>query len=98
MATIAIPTTILSPALTQARDEARQTNTVNETQELLNPPPALTAETFARLFEACRPKTAQERWTEIPWIGVLWEGRQKAAQEKKPLFIWAMNGHPLGCV
>ncbi|MYF19026.1 MAG: hypothetical protein F4215_17100 [Gemmatimonadetes bacterium] len=64
-------------------------------KEITNPAPALTDETFEALFEACRPQ--KERWTDIPWIGGLWEGRQKAAREEKPLFIWAMNVHPLGC-
>ena len=64
-------------------------------KEITNSTPALTEETFEALFEACRPQ--KERWTDIPWIGGLWEGRQKAACEEKPLFIWAMNGHPLGC-
>ncbi len=64
-------------------------------KEITNPAPALTDETFEALFEACRPQ--KERWTDIPWIGELWEGRQKATREEKPLFIWAMNGHPLGC-
>ncbi len=64
-------------------------------KEKTNSVPALTDETFEALFEACRPQ--RERWTDIPWIGELWEGRQKAAREEKPLFIWAMNGHPLGC-
>lgn len=65
---------------------------------VVNPPPELTDGTFADLFEACRPKASQERWVEIPWIGNLWEGRQQAAAQQKPMFIWAMNGHPLGCV
>lgn len=64
-------------------------------KEKTNSVPVLTDETFEALFEACRPQ--RERWTDIPWIGELWEGRQKAAREEKPLFIWAMNGHPLGC-
>ncbi len=68
-------------------------------EEIVNTPPALMEETFDELFEACRPRASEERWwTEVPWIGELWEGRQKAAREEKPLFIWAMNGHPLGCV
>ena len=25
------------------------------------------------------------------------EARQEAAKQKKPIFIWAMDGHPLGC-
>ena len=68
------------------------------TTELLNPPPELSIDTFAQLFERCRPKSAGERWTQIPWIGELWNGRKRAAEDSKPLFIWAMNGHPLGCV
>ena len=64
-------------------------------KEITNSAPALTDETFEALFEACRPQ--KERWTDISWTGGLWEGRQKAAREEKPLFIWAMNGHPLGC-
>lgn len=64
---------------------------------VINPPPALTDGTFPVLFEACRPRASQERWVEIPWIGDLWEGRQQAAALQKPMFIWAMNGHPLGC-
>lgn len=64
----------------------------------INPAPALTDATFGNLFEACRPRAFEERWTEIPWIGNLWEGRQEAARRMKPMFIWAMNGHPLGCV
>ncbi len=66
--------------------------------DIVNPPPELTAETFEDLFETCRPRASEERWTEVPWIGNLWEGRQQAAELEKPLFIWAMNGHPLGCV
>ncbi len=65
---------------------------------ITNPPPELNDRTFPELFEACRPRASQERWTEIPWIGNLWEGRQEAARQMKPMFIWAMNGHPLGCV
>ena len=63
-----------------------------------NPPPELTAETFGDLFEHCRPKPQTERWTEVQWETDLWPARQRAAQEGKPLFIWAMNGHPVGCV
>jgi len=58
----------------------------------------LSEETFQAYFERCRPRMGSEKWTEIPWIGSLWEARQRAAAELKPLFIWAMNGHPFGCV
>jgi hypothetical protein len=38
-----------------------------------------------------------ELWRTIPWqIGLL-DAQRIAAREKKPIFIWAMDGHPLGC-
>ena len=37
------------------------------------------------------------RWLQIPWMTGLLDARAKAVKEKKPLFMWAMNGHPLGC-
>ncbi|MBT3270141.1 hypothetical protein HN371_23550 [Candidatus Poribacteria bacterium] len=40
----------------------------------------------------------EEKWRRIPWEPDLWNGRVKAAEQDKPLFIWAMNGDPLGCV
>ena len=58
----------------------------------------LNTETFDHYFELCRPKTSTEKWTEIPWISNLWEARQKSAAEMRPMFLWAMNGHPFGCV
>ena len=38
-----------------------------------------------------------EAWRAIPWQTSLLEAREQAAQQGKPLFIWAMDGHPLGC-
>jgi hypothetical protein len=42
--------------------------------------------------------SGEEKWRRIPWEPDLWQGRIRAAEEGKPLFIWAMNGDPLGCV
>lgn len=63
-----------------------------------NQPPAVTLDTFDDLFAQCLPKPQTERWTEIAWETELWPARQRSAQENKPLFLWAMNGHPVGCV
>ncbi len=63
-----------------------------------NPPPVLTELTFDELFAACRPCADKEAWSEVDWVGEFWEGRRQAARQGKPMFIFAMNGHPLGCV
>jgi hypothetical protein len=36
-------------------------------------------------------------WRRIPWRIELLAAQREAAQQNKPLFVWAMDGHPLGC-
>ena len=56
----------------------------------------LTEADFRRLHAELRP-APDEPWLTIPWkIGLL-DAQRVAAAEAKPLFIWAMDGHPLGC-
>lgn len=52
---------------------------------------------FARLHALAKPTEAESRWLEIPWGTDLWEARRKAAAEGKPILLWEMDGHPLGC-
>lgn len=60
--------------------------------------PSSGLDSIESLHAYIKPKVAEERWRTIPWSIDLWEARQKAVQERKPIFMWAMNGHPLGCV
>ena len=55
-------------------------------------------EQFKALHTLIKPKPAEQKWAEIPWLASLWEARQKAAREGKPILLWEMDGHPLGCV
>ncbi len=34
---------------------------------------------------------------QIDWHTDLWEARQLAGKVGKPIFIWEMDGHPMGC-
>jgi hypothetical protein len=38
-----------------------------------------------------------EKWQTIPWKVDLLLARRQALAEGRPLFVWSMNGHPLGC-
>jgi len=51
---------------------------------------------FKKLHAQLQP-SPDEAWRQIPWRTSLLEARKEAAQQKKPIFIWAMDGHPLGC-
>ncbi len=56
----------------------------------------LTESEFRRLHQELQPN-ADEAWRTIPWKINLLDAQRAAAQEGKPIFIWAMDGHPLGC-
>jgi len=56
------------------------------------------AQDFARLHALIKPGAPEEKWTQVPWLVSLWDARQKAAAAGKPILLWEMDGHPLGCV
>jgi hypothetical protein len=58
----------------------------------------VTPERFKEVHALIKPAAAEEKWAEIPWLASLWDARQKAAAEGKPILLWEMDGHPLGCV
>ena len=40
---------------------------------------------------------ADAPWRTIPWKISLLDAQRAAIDQHKPIFIWAMDGHPLGC-
>ena len=42
------------------------------------------------------PAAAEERWLQVPWRSDLLQARSEANQSGKPLFMWLMDGDPLG--
>jgi hypothetical protein len=46
---------------------------------------------------AVLPKPAEELWLKIPWRSDFAAARAEANREAKPIFLWMMNGNPLGC-
>jgi hypothetical protein len=56
----------------------------------------LTVDDFKTLHAQLQP-AKDEAWRTIPWKVSLVEAQAVAARERKPIFIWAMDGHPLGC-
>ena len=52
---------------------------------------------FSALHALIQPSKEETGWLAIPWMTDLWAARQKAATEGKPIFLWEMDGHPLGC-
>jgi hypothetical protein len=63
---------------------------------LLPPGNGLTVDEFRTLHAQLQPAPG-ESWRTIPWKVSLVEAQALGARTKKPLFIWAMDGNPLGC-
>ncbi len=57
----------------------------------------LTESTYARYRSLLQPKPEELRWQGIAWRPKLWDAVIEAHRVKKPILLWTMNGHPLGC-
>lgn len=51
----------------------------------------------ADLIALIAPAKAEQAWLQIPWETDLTTARRKAVAQNKPIFLWEMDGHPLGC-
>lgn len=51
-----------------------------------------------KLIQEILPKEEEKAWEDIDWKVDLWEARKEAAKSGKPIYLWEMDGHPLGCV
>ena len=57
----------------------------------------LTEENFGAWRDHLLPSAKDVAWESIPWLASLAEGIVASDQQQKPLLLWMMNGHPLGC-
>jgi len=60
-------------------------------------PQGLDEASLPKWREHIAPKPIESRWEQIGWRPSLTEGLRDAATADRPLLLWLMNGHPLGC-
>lgn len=58
---------------------------------------ALPPELQAEVTRLVLPDAAEDAWRTLPWIPAYADAVIEAERVDKPLLMWAMNGHPLGC-
>jgi hypothetical protein len=58
---------------------------------------ALDGTNFRDYLRFIRPAAEELQWREIPWQSDLREAVRIAKEQGKPIFLWTMNGNPLGC-
>ena len=54
-------------------------------------------EGFEALLRSVRPSEGELAFQDVPWRPSLRKAVGEAQRDRKPVLLWAMNGHPLGC-
>lgn len=52
---------------------------------------------FAAVRAHVLPEAEEVAFKQLGWRASLWDGVVAAQESEKPILLWAMNGHPLGC-
>ena len=58
---------------------------------------ALAGRSVDEWSEALEPSPDARAWLDIPWHATFHDGLAAADAADRPLLLWLMNGHPLGC-
>ena len=53
--------------------------------------------TYNMWKEFIKPTKEELAWAQIPWRITFYDGLIESDRQQKPLLLWVMNGHPLGC-
>jgi hypothetical protein len=56
-----------------------------------------TRENYLTIKTAIQPSQKEDRWKEIGWRNQFWPAVQEARKLGRPILLWTMNGHPIGC-
>lgn len=83
-----------------------QANTITEVKTPGDAVPTTDAEPEGPLtednYDAYRARIQPEDGIESAWLQIDWQpsyavGLRVASEQQKPILLWVMNGHPLGC-
>ncbi len=55
------------------------------------------AENLRAWIEFIRPAEHERAWEKIGWRNAFWPAVEEARRLGRPILLWTMNGHPLGC-
>ena len=54
-------------------------------------------ENYQRWLTFIQPDAKEQAYKEIPWRNHFWTAVTEAKELQRPILLWTMNGHPLGC-
>ncbi len=89
----------LGALLAACGDDAGKTSviTVTVTDPIDTTSKVLNDDNFADYKAKIGPQDFDHAWQQIDWLTSYRTGLEVASRQKKPILLWVMNGHPLGC-
>ena len=57
----------------------------------------VSATTIAAWRDHIAPRADEDRLLQIDWHDSISAGFKAATEQNRPMLLWLMNGHPLGC-
>ncbi|MFT4513858.1 MAG: hypothetical protein ACI89X_003587 [Planctomycetota bacterium] len=60
-------------------------------------PPVPTVTNLGKWLTFIEPAANEQTYREVGWRNALWPAVQEARKLGRPILLWTMNGHPLGC-
>lgn len=55
------------------------------------------AENYEHWLKFIQPDAKEQAYKEIDWRNQFWPAVLEAKELGRPVLLWTMNGHPLGC-
>jgi len=69
----------------------------NEAQEIPVADIEINKDNFLEWKNYISPTHSELKFLEIPWLSTFEQGILAGDKQSKPVLLWTMNGHPLGC-
>jgi hypothetical protein len=58
---------------------------------------ALSWDNYEAVRDHVLPRADEQDWLAVPWRSAFFDAVLEARESERPILLWAMNGHPLGC-
>lgn len=59
--------------------------------------PELNDDSLEKMRDFIRPRAQEQKFLEIGWHESFFAAVNEARETNRPILLWTMNGHPLGC-
>lgn len=60
-------------------------------------PRLVSEDVHSKWADYLRPKEEECAFEEVSWLNTFWSAVRESHRVKKPILLWAMNGHPMAC-